>query len=122
MANFPALAPNIRTYMPGAFASTQLRTLLGEEASVQHNNSIMSHKLIMTFTGLNNDDQLLIYNHYLLHGRFTPFELDSKTIEGSDLVFPANHRWIYGQSPRVEKTPSVTRINVELELIPDYTI
>jgi hypothetical protein len=122
MANFPDLAPSIRTYMPGAFASTQLRTLLGEEASVQHNNSIMSHRLIMTFNAISNSDQTLIYNHYLLHGRFTPFELDSNTIDGSNLTFPANHKWIYARSPQVEKTCSVTSMNVELELIPDYTI
>jgi len=122
MANFPDIAPSVRTYTPGAYASTQLRTLLGEEASVQHNNSAVGHRLSMTFSAIPGADQILIYNHYLLHGRFTPFELDSTTLQGSGLTFPANGKWIYAGSPQVDKTCSVTNMNVELELIPDYII
>lgn len=122
MANFPDIAPSVRTYTPGAYASTQLRTLLGEEASVQHNNSAVGHRLSMTFSVITSSNQTLIYNHYLLHGRFTPFELDSTTLQGSGLTFPANGKWIYAASPQVDKTCSVTNMNVELELIPDYII
>ena len=76
----------------------------------------------MTFSAITSSNQTLIYNHYLLHGRFAPFELDSTTLQGSGLTFPANGKWIYAGSPQVDKTCSVTNMNVELELIPDYTI
>jgi hypothetical protein len=123
MANFPDIAPSVRTYTPGTYASTQLRTLLGEEASVQHNNSSVGHRLSMTFSAISSTNQTAIYNHYLLHGRFTPFELDSSTIQGSSsLTFPAGHKWIYASSPQIDKTCPVTTMRVELELIPDYTI
>jgi len=122
MATFPALNPNTRTYIPGGAAATAITTLDGDELSVRHTNSSVGHILRLGFVGLTAEAYKQITNHYMLHGRFEPFDLSATTLQSSDLVFPANYLWIYTASPETTYEPGVITVSVELELIPPYTI
>lgn len=122
MANFPALKPNTRTYMPGRRPSTPIPTTNGDEISVRHSNGATSYILRLGFRALTPAEHFAVLGHYNLHERFIPFDLSAETLEGSNLTFPTNYQWIYLASPSVEVLPSQTNITVELELLPPYSI
>lgn len=122
MATFPALQPQTRTYTPGVSASTSIVVLTGDETNVRHVNSASGHTLRFTFRGLTAAQQRSLSNHYLLHGRFTAFDLPSSVLIGSGLTFPANYDWIYASSPETSYSPGLIETTVVLELVPPYTI
>jgi len=122
MANFPALNPNTRTFTPGGSPVTPLDALNGDELMVRHANNVIGYRLRLGFTGLTTDQHFSITSHYMLHGRFDPFDLDALTLRGSNLTFPSGYSWIYASPPSTAYSPRVITVNVELELVPPYTL
>jgi len=122
MATFPALKPNSRTFTPGQFPATPITTLTGDELSVRHTNSSNSYFLRLGFTGLTTDQHFEITSHYMIHGRFQPFDLPTEATAGANLSFPANYQWIYVRAPQTQYDPGVISVSVELELVPPYFV
>ena len=122
MAAFPALAPQGRSYTPGSTPSSTIQALTGDETSVRHTNASTGHRLRLTFRGITSAQHYQIVGHYSMHGRFTPFDLPAVVLLGSGLTFPANYAWIYASSPKTAYSPGLIETNVELELVPPYTI
>lgn len=122
MATFPSLKPNARTYIPGTYPATPIPSLNGDELSVRHNNAAVGHILRLVFNGLTTDEHFELTSHYMLHGRFEPFDLPSATLQSSELTFPTGYLWLYTSSPETTYDPGVISVSVELELVPPYTI
>jgi len=122
MATFPSLNPNARTYIPGQAPATAIDTLNGDELSVRHTNTSTGHTLRLTFTGLTTEQHFEITSHYMLHGRYEPFDLPAVVLLGSNLSFPAGYLWLYTDSPQTTYEPGVITTTVELELLPPYSI
>lgn len=122
MANFPALNPQSRTFTPGAAPATPLSALDGDELMVRHANVVNGYTLRLGFTGLTQAQHFELASHYMLHGRFDPFDLDAVTLLGSGLTFPSGYSWIYAKAPDTTYTPDVISVSVELELVAPYTL
>lgn len=122
MATFPALNPQSRTYTPGSAPATPLGALNGDELMVRHANVVNGYTLRLGFTGLTQDQHFAITSHYMLHGRFQPFNLDPTTLLGSGLTFPTGYNWIYTKAPDTTYTPGLISVTVELELVAPYTL
>lgn len=122
MANFPAIAPQSRTYTPGVPPASPISALDGDEQVIRNANVVNGYFLRLGFTGLTEDQHFELTSHYLLQGRFEPFDLDSITLLGSGLTFPAGYQWIYAAPPDTTYTPGIISVNVELELVPPYTL
>lgn len=122
MATFPALNPQSRTYTPGSAPSTPLGALDGDELMVRHANVEAGYFLRLGFTGLTQAQHFAITSHYMLHGRFDPFDLDVETLKGSGLTFPTGYNWIYAKAPDTTYAPGVISVSVELELVAPYTL
>lgn len=122
MATFPSLAPQSRSYIPGSNPNSTIQALTGDETSIRHTNAATGHILRLGFRGLTNEEHYEILSHYTMHGRFTPFDLPAIVLLGSGLTFPAGYGWIYVNSPETSYSPGLVETNVELELVPPYTI
>lgn len=122
MATFPALNPSVRTYVPGVQPSTSINTLNGTEISVRNGNSSNAFRLRMSFALLSRDSHFELLSHYVMHGRFQPFDLSATTLTASGLTFPSTYLWIYAASPETEESCGQISATVELELIPSYTV
>lgn len=122
MATFPALQPQTRTYTPGASPSTTTMVVVGNEAHIRHNNGNLGSTLRLTFNAISRSQQTSIIAHYNTHNRFAPFDLDAITLTAANLTMPANHSWIYAKPPSMAETCSSIDVEVELELIPVYTM
>lgn len=122
MATFPALNPTARTYIPGQHANTALQTLDGDETAVRHSNAGLGHILRLGFNGLTADQHFQIVSHYGMHGRFESFDIPSSITAGSNITFPSGYVWIYANTPQTSYDPGVVNVQVELELIPSYTL
>lgn len=122
MANFPALNPQVRSFTPAEYPNSHVTALDGTELGVRHTNSSTGSLLRLTFTGINQTTKIDIVAHYSFHARFIPFDLDATTLLGSNITIPANYQWIYVGPPTFEESPDVISANVELELIPPYTL
>jgi len=119
MATFPALQPTARTYIPGQAAATPIGSLDGSELSVRHVNASTGYTLRLGFNGLSQTDHFSIISHYMLHGRFQPFDLPPSVVAGANFEFPSGYSWIYVKSPDTEYSPGVVTTSVELELVPN---
>ncbi len=122
MATFPALNPQVRSFTPAQYPNTHIDTLDGNEFSVRHTNSSSGSILRLTFSGITQDTKYTLIAHYSFHARFVAFDLSATTLLGSGITVPPNYQWIYVGSPAFEETPDVITANVELELIPPYTL
>jgi hypothetical protein len=122
MATFPTLQPSIRTYTPGQHPASNIPVLTGDETSVRHTNASTDYILRLAFNGLTPEQHSLVNNHYLLHGRFQPFDLPDSVLFGANFQFPSGYQWIYADSPRTTHTPGVVTLRVELQLVPPYNI
>lgn len=122
MSNFPALAPNSRTFTPGSAPATPLGALDGDELMVRHANVVTNYILRLGFTGLTEAQHFELTRHYVLHGRFTPFDLDAITLQGANLTFPSGYSWIYTGPPDTTYAPGLISVSVELELVAPYTL
>jgi hypothetical protein len=122
MALFPALNPSSRTYTPGSTANTSLLVLSGDEVNVRHGNGRSGDQLRMTFSQMTRAEHYALLNHYAFHGRFEPFDLNATTLAATNLTFPANHQWIYTDSPSFDETCDQINGTVSLTLIPPYLI
>lgn len=122
MADFPSLAPQSRTYTPGAVPGSISQVLTGDETSIRHTNASTGHTLRLGYRGLTKEQHYEILSHYTMHGRFTPFDLPAIVLLGSGLTFPAGYGWIYVSSPQTSYSPGLIETNVELELVPPYAI
>jgi hypothetical protein len=121
VATFPALNPNARTFIPGQKAATPIGTLDGDELSVLHTNASTAYTLRLTFTGLSTADHFAIVSHYMNHGNFTPFDLDTNTtLLGSSITVPTNYLWTYVSAPQTDYSPGVVTTTVELEATPQW--
>lgn len=120
MATFPALNPNARSFTPGQKAATPISTLDGDELSVLHTNASTAYTLRLTFNGLSTAEHFAIVSHYMNHGRFTPFDLDTTTLQGSNITVPTNYLWTYVSSPQTDYSPGVITTTVELEATPQW--
>lgn len=122
MANFPALTPSSRTYVPGARASTAMELLSGDEVSVRHGNGRSGDQLSMTFKQMTRAEHYSLLSHYAFHGRFEAFDLTATTLAATNLTFPANHQWIYAETPSFDEVCDEINGTVSLILIPPYVI
>ena len=122
MANFPALTPSSRTYIPGKTASTPLTLFNGEEVSVRHGNGRSGDQLNMTFKQMTRAEHYSLLSHYAFHGRFEAFDLTATTLAATNLTFPAGHQWIYAESPSFDEVCDEINGSVSLILIPPYVI
>ena len=122
MANFPSLTPTSRTYIPGTYASSVMPCLRGTETNVRHSNASVGHILRMTFVNITRANHFSLVSHYALHGTFVTFDLTSTTLAATNLTFPTNYKWRYKSRPSVEETATQIDLQVELELLPPYTI
>lgn len=122
MANFPALNPQVRSFTPAEYPSSHVAALDGTELGVRHTNSSTGSLLRLTFTGITQTIKTDIIAHYSFHARFIAFDLDPLTLLGSNIGIPTNYQWIYVGPPTFEETPDLISANVELELIPPYTL
>jgi hypothetical protein len=122
MSTFPSLNPQIRSFTPAQYPNTHIGTLNGYELSVRHTNSSTGSILRLTFNGIDQGTKLSLIAHYSFHARFVAFDLSSATLLGSSIAIPVGYQWIYVDSPTFTETPGVITANVELELIPPYTL
>jgi hypothetical protein len=122
MSDFPALQPQVRSYTLGQHPSSNLAVLTGEETSVRHTNASTNYFLRLTFVGLQRQEHFAINSHYIIHGRFQPFDLSDAVLAGGGFTFPAGYQWIYAGKPQTSYEPSVITVSVELQLVPPYTI
>ena len=122
MANFPSYVPETRTYTPGQYPASQVKTLFGNEVSVRRTNTSINSFLRLTFTSSSIDQQNEIFLHYGVHNRFQAFDLPSDLLLGAGLTFPTNYQWIYSGPPEVSYAPGVVTVSVELELVAPYSL
>lgn len=122
MATFPALTPTTRTYTPGQAPASPILSLTGDELSVRHVNASTSYFLRLGFAGLTSEQHYSITSHYMIHGRFQPFDLPTSVLAGANFQFPSGYLWIYARSPDTEYSPGLVSVQVELELVPEYLV
>jgi hypothetical protein len=122
MATFPALKPQARSYTPGQHPASNLAVLTGEETSVRHTNASTNYFLRLTFVGLTSQEHFAINSHYIIHGRFQPFDLSNEVLEGAGFSFPSGYEWIYADRPQTTYEPGVITVSVELQLVPPYNL
>lgn len=123
MADFPAtLTPSTRTFIPGTYASSALPSLDGNETNVRHSNASVGHTLRLKFINITRANFDLLTNHYVLHATYETFGIGSNLIEGSGLTFPSGYSWRYKNRPVVTETLAEIEVDVELELLPPYSI
>jgi hypothetical protein len=122
MATFPALNPTARTYTPGQAPASPLVALNGDELSVRHVNASTSYFLRLRFTGLTTEQHYSITSHYMVHGRFQPFDLPTSVLTGANFLFPTGYLWIYARNPETDYAPGLISVGVELELVPEYLV
>ena len=121
-ANFPSLTPSGRVYTPGFFSSSALGTLSGNETNVRHSSVSYGHLLRLTFLSVTRAQQQSLVSHYAFHGSFEPFDLATETLVATNLTFPTGYKWRYSGSPEIEEVDGQINMNVDLELLPPYTI
>lgn len=121
MATFPALRPQARTYTLGQHPASSLAVLTGEETSIRHTNASTNYFLSLTFVGLTEEEHFAINSHYVIHGRFQPFDLSSTVLEGGGFALPTNYQWIYSDKPQTSYAPGVITTSVQVQLVPPYT-
>ena len=122
MTTFPALQPTTRTYTPGQHPASNIPALTGDETSVRHTNASTDYILRLGFNGLTPAQHSLVNSHYLLHGRFQPFDLPTSVLFDANFEFPSGYQFIYAGSPQTTHTPGVVTLTVELQLVPPYAI
>jgi hypothetical protein len=114
MTTFPALNPNVRTFIPGQKAASPIGTLDGDELNVLHTNASTFYTLRLTFTGLSTTDHFAVVSHYMNHGDFVYFDLPDEILRGSNIQLPTGYLWTYADSPNTEYSPGVVTTTVEL--------
>jgi len=122
MTAFPSLNPQSRSFTPGQYAASQVKTLFGGEVSVRRTNASVSSFLRLSFTSGNTDEQDEIFSHYAIHNRFQAFDVPAVVLLGSELTFPTDYQWIYAGPPEVSYEPGLITVSVELELVPPYSL
>lgn len=122
MAVFPSLNPQTRIYTPGQHPASNLLVLTGEETSVRHTNAGVNFFLTVSFVGLTSLEYSQLNNHYILHGRFQPFDLPDSVLRGSGIQVPADYQWIYADKPQVSYRPGVSSVSIRLQLVPPYSL
>lgn len=122
MSTFPAIAPQTRTYTPGATATTPVAVSTGDEITVRHSNAAIGNILRCTFRGLTTTQHAQIINHYNIHGQFQAFDLSTEVLAGSGLTFPTGYQWVYATSPQTTYVPGLVDVTVELQLLPPYAL
>jgi len=122
MTAFPSLNPQSRSFTPGQYAASQVKTLFGSEVSVRRTNASVSSFLRLSFTSGNTDEQDEIFSHYAIHNRFQAFDVPAVVLLGSGLTFPTDYQWIYAGPPEVSYEPGLITVSVELELVPPYSL
>jgi hypothetical protein len=118
MSTFPTLQPSTRTYTPGQHPASNIPVLTGDETSVRHTNASTNYILRLGFNGLTPEQHLAVNSHYLINGRFQPFDLPDSVLFGANFQFPSGYQWIYANSPQTTYSPGVVTLTVELQLIP----
>ena len=122
MANFPSIAPSTRTFTPGSYPSSALPCLTGDETNIRHSNASVGHRLRMSFINITRANLLSIVNHYVTHGTFIRFDLNTTVLTATNLTFPANYQFRYLSRPTVTETQTQIDIDIELQLLPPYTV
>lgn len=105
MATFPALTPATRTYTPGDYPYSPMRTLSGATRPVLHSSAMLASTLRLTFLQISEAQWLSIYSHYQVQqGEFIPFPIPPEITSGftaADFTL-ANYQWRYVSPPEVE--------------------
>lgn len=122
MATFPSFNPQSRTFTPGQYPASQVKTLFGDEVSVRRTNASIKTFLRLSFVSGDTNQQDEIFLHYGVHNRFQSFDLPSEVLLGSGLTFPTDYQWIYAGQPEVSYEPGLITVSVELELVAPYSL
>ena len=122
MATFPSFSPQSRSFIPGQYPASQVKTLFGDEVSVRRTNTSIKTFLRLGFVSDDTYQQDEIFLHYAIHNRFNSFDLPSTVLSGSELTFPTDYEWIYTGQPEVSYEPGQINVSVELELVAPYSL
>lgn len=119
MATFPALKPASRTFTPGFYSHTSLRTLALRPARIRQSNVVINQLLRLTFQAITEAEMLSIYAHYNgQKGQFLSFDLSTEMLVGigqSAYISPSSYSWIYRSSPVIRDIVN-NRYTVEVDL------
>lgn len=120
MAIFPTLTPSGRTFTPGRYPHSEIRTLDGLQSRVRTSNALLEQRLQLTFVALTESDMLSIYSHYNeQQGRFLPFVIPTSLLSGMAApasFTPTGYNWIYADTPKIEDI-GFQRYTANVELI-----
>ena len=122
MADFPSVVPSARTYIPGSFASSSLPDMNGNETNIRHSSASYGHQLKLRFKSLPRADYESILNHYVMHGTFESFDLNTSVLVATNLSFPSGYKWRYSDRPEIDEDEGQIDVSVSLELLPPYNI
>lgn len=120
MAIFPTLTPSSRTFTPGVYPHTALRTLNSFMSRVRSSNVMLGSQLRLTFVAITEAQMLTILSHYnTQRGGFESFWLPLDIWSGvssTDDYQLAGYGWIYTEPPVVTDAMCADAYDVELAL------
>ena len=121
---FPALVPSNRVFIPGEYSNTPWRSMGGRQTQSRHSNVITGQQLKLVFSARDEEDKLLIRNHYFdRQGTFGTFDLPEEVwsgVDDPDVFTPAGYVWRYAARPVVDDVVcGVYDITVDLVMLPD---
>jgi len=120
MATFPTLTPASRSFTPGRYPHSEIRTLDGLQARVRTSNVILEQRLRLTFVALTEAQMLSIRSHYNgQQGRFLSFDIPTSLLSGMAApasFTPTGYSWIYAGPPQVEDI-GLQRYTVSVEIV-----
>ena len=126
MANFPALSPNSRLYVPGSLPAAITTSLSGMATGFRRGNRRIAQTLSMSFEYLTEADMTLIKDHYIgQNGTFDIFFLSAEV--WGDFTTPpipllCDYAWRYATDVTITDV-SFDRfsVSVDLESVPINT-
>jgi hypothetical protein len=120
MAIFPALKPSSRSFTPGVYPHSEIRTLSGGQSRVRQSNVLVDQRLRLSFIALTEAEMLSIRTHYVgQQGRFLAFQIPNELLNGVTTpanFTPAGYQWIYAATPNIQDV-GCQRYTVSLELV-----
>ncbi len=124
MADFPALAPNSRSYDFGAFSLTQQPSFSGGSIFFRHGLTSTDYRLTLEYRYITDAEITQIRTHFQSQGgTYRSFQLPSIIWQGhtfSGNVFPVGTRWRYADIPE-ETHHEIGRYSVTIALVSDGT-
>lgn len=120
MATFPVLNPSSRSFTPGLYPHSEIRSLTGIQTRVRTSNVLLDQRLRLIFVALTEAQMLSIRSHYMgQQGRFLSFDIPTSLLSGTSApssFTPAGYSWIYAAAPQIEDI-GLQRYTVTVELV-----